>query len=109
MTPPELMLAAPACCGMRYVTEYLRARNLALEDVELPISVTKGGLLVRLVEIGIEVAAPGLSIRAREGLVKAIEAYLLHRTLADPPKLNVSLATLVSEGWPAAQPADLAS
>ena len=63
---------------------------------------------MRLIEIGIEVAAPGLSIRAREGLINAIKACLLHRTLADPPKLKVTMATLVTEGSPA-QPADLVS
>jgi len=109
MTPPELMLASLGCCGMHYATEYLRARNLALDDLELRISATKGGRPVRLVEIGIEVAAPGLSIRAREGLINAIKACLLHRTLADPPKLKVTMATLVTEGSPAARPADLAS
>lgn len=109
MTPPELMLAALGCCGMHYATEYLRARNLALDDIELRISATKGGRPARLVEIGIEVAAPGLSTRAREGLIKAVEACLLHRTLADPPKLKVSMSTLVTEGSPAARSADLPS
>jgi hypothetical protein len=55
---------------------------------------------MRLVEIGIDVDAPGLTSRAREGLIKSIEACLLHQTLADPPKLKVEMATLVTEGAP---------
>jgi len=108
MTPPELMLSALGCCAMHFATAYLRTRKLALDSVELRISATKGGQPVRLVEIGIEVDAPGLSARAREGLIKAIEACLLHRTLADPPKLSVSMATLVTEGPPASQPVNFA-
>src|SRR5271166_5240199 len=80
MTPPELMLSALGCCAMHYATEYLRARDLGLDDIELRISATKGGRPERLVEIGIEVDAPGLSTRRREGLIKAIEASLLDRT-----------------------------
>ena len=107
MTPPELMLSAVGCCALHYATEYLRARNLSLEGIELRVSGTKGGRPVRLIEIGVEADVPGLTTRAREGLIRAIEACLLHRTLANPPKLKVSMATLVAEGPPAEQPANL--
>lgn len=86
MTPPELMLSAIGCCAMHYATEYLRARNLALDKIELRITAEKGGRPLRLVEIGIEVDAPNLSNRSREGLMKAVEACLLHRTLSSRPK-----------------------
>jgi uncharacterized OsmC-like protein len=108
MTPPELMLSAIGCCAMHYAVAYLRTRKLALDEIELRISATKGGQPERLVEIGIEVDAPGLSNRAREGLIKSIEACLLHRTLADPPKLTIAMATLVTEGPPATQPVNTA-
>ncbi len=104
MTPPELMLAALGCCAMHYATAYLRTRELALDDIEVKVSATKGGQPPRLVEIGIEVDAPGLSTRTREGLIKSIEACLLHRTLADPPKVKISMATVMTEGPPAVQP-----
>lgn len=106
MTPPELMLSAVGCCAMHYATEYLRARNLSLDGIEVRVSGTKGGRPVRLVEIGIEADVPGLTAKAREGLIRAIEACLLHRTLVNPPKLKVSMATVVTEGPPVAQPAD---
>src|SRR5271154_3433202 len=81
MTPPELMLSALGCCAMHYATEYLRARDLAFDSTELRISATKGGHPERLTAIEIEVDAPALGIRAREGLLKAIDACLLRRTL----------------------------
>jgi uncharacterized OsmC-like protein len=109
MTPPELMLSALGCCAMHYAVAYLRARKLALDDIELKVLATKGGQPVRLVEIGIEVDAPGLSARAREGLIKSIEACLLHRTLADPPRVSVSMATLATDGPPAVRPIDSVS
>jgi putative redox protein len=103
MTPPETMLSALGCCAMHYAIAYLRTRKLALGDIELKVSATKGGRPVRLVEIGIEVYAPGLTAQAREGLIKSIETCLLHRTLADPPKLSVSMATQVTQVPPAVQ------
>jgi putative redox protein len=109
MTPPELMLAALGCCAMHYAGEFMRARGLALEDIEIRVSAVKGGQPARLVEIGIEVDAPGLSTRVRAGLMKAVEACLLHRTLASPPRVKLSMTTLVTEGPAAPQPVDLAS
>ena len=97
MTPPELMLSALGCCAMHYATQYLRARNLAFDSTELRISATKGGQPARLTEIEIEVDAPALGARAREGLMKAIDACLLKRTFADPPSLKVSLLPLAVE------------
>jgi putative redox protein len=98
MTPPELMLAALGCCAMHYVVEYLRARHLAPGDIELRVSAEKGGRPLRLTAIGIEIDAPGLGMRAREGLLKAVDACLLHQTLANPPKIDIRMSTTVVEG-----------
>jgi putative redox protein len=108
MTPSELMLSALGCCAMYYATEYLRARNLAFDSTELRISAVKGGEPARLTEIEIEVDAPALGVRARDGLMKAIDACLLKRTLADPPKLKVSLVPLAIEALSNTPPASLA-
>jgi len=93
MTPPELMLAAMGCCAMHYAAEYLRARNLALDDVELRVTAEKGGHPARLVEIGIEVHAPGVSAHQQEGLIRAVQACLLHRTLLNPPRVKIGVET----------------
>jgi putative redox protein len=97
MTPPELMLSALGCCAMHYAAEYLRARNLPLDDVALGVTAEKGDWPVRLVEIGIEVHAPELSAHQQEGLLKAVQACLLHRTLLNPPRVKIGMATIVKE------------
>jgi putative redox protein len=94
MTPPELMLAALGCCAMHYAAEYLRARYLALDEVEVRVSAVKGGQPARLTDIEIEVDAPGLNASRREGLLRAVQACLLHQTLVNPPHVEVSLKTL---------------
>jgi putative redox protein len=108
MTPLELMLSALGCCAMHYATEYLRARHLPFDSTEVRISATKGGHPQRLTEIEIEVDTPALRAGAREGLIRAVDACLLERTLADPPKLKVSLVPLAVAGPPTAQPQGLA-
>jgi putative redox protein len=109
MTPPELMLSALGCCAIHHATKYLRARNLPLDKIELRISASKGGHPVRLTEIAMEVNAPRLGIRARDGLLKAVEACLLHRTLADPPRMTISIAAAETNRPPVPQPIDLVS
>lgn len=108
MTPPELMLSALGCCAMHYATEHLRTRRLPFDSTELRISATKGGQPARLTEIEIEVDAPALSVRARDGLMRAIDACLLRRTLADPPTVKLSLVPLAVEGASATQPLSFA-
>jgi len=92
MTPPELMLSALGSCAMFYATEYLRSHQLRPDNLELSVSAVKAGPPMRLIEIGIEVDAPGLNTRAQAGLLKAIDACLLNRTLADPPRVKVSMS-----------------
>jgi uncharacterized OsmC-like protein len=109
MTPPELMLAALGCCAMHYASQYLKARHLEPAEVELRVTGEKGGRPARLTEIAIEVDALGLGIRAREGLLRAVETCILHRTLKDPRSVRIAMATQVVEGPPAKEPAGLAS
>lgn len=98
MTPPELMLASLGCCAMHYAAEYLRARGLPPDNLEVRVWAEKGGKPVRLAEMGIEVDAPGLTSRTREGLLKAVESCLLHRTLEYPPMVHLRLAAELAEG-----------
>jgi uncharacterized OsmC-like protein len=98
MTPPEMMLSALGCCAMHYAVEFLRVRALPLDAIELKVSAAKGGSPLRLTSIEIEVEAPGLNLRARAGLLKAIEACLLHRTLSNPVQMTVRMSSVVVEG-----------
>ncbi len=91
------MLAAIGCCAMHYAAEYMKARTLSIENLEIAVSGEKGGRPVRLVEIGITVNAPGLDDRMRDGLLRAVEACLLHRTICDPPKVQIKIATPAGE------------
>lgn len=106
MTPPELMLSALGCCAMYYASEYLRARHLPLDNIELRVSATKGGQPARLTQVGIELYAPNLGPRSREGLLRSVETCLLHRTLIDPPKISVSVMASSAEGSPTPVPVD---
>jgi len=109
MTPPELMLSALGCCAMHSATEYLQARHIPLDRIELRVSAEKGGRPARLTGIGIQVDAPGLTNRMREGLIKAVEACLLHRVFCEPPQVRIAMATAVAEEPPAVQPANSTS
>ncbi len=98
MTPPELMLSSLGCCAMHYAVEFLRARHLAVDHLELHVSAAKSARPVRLTDIAIQVDAPGLTAKARDGLMAAIKACILHRTLAGPAGIDVSMTTSVAEG-----------
>jgi len=97
MTPPELMLAALGACAMHYAVEFLRARKLSLDNIDIRVRGEKGGRPTRLTEIEITVDVPGLTGHLREGLLRAVDACLLHRTLCDPPKVKVAMATSLAE------------
>ena len=101
MTPPELFLASIGACAMHYGAEYLRTRGLPLPGLDIRITGTKGGQPVRVAEIDLSVNVPALDSRHRQGLIRAIEACLLHRTLLNPPRIGVKLAseeTVASHG-----------
>jgi len=104
MTPPELLLSALGCCAMYYAAEFLQTRGQRVDNIEVKVSAEKGGKPPRLAEIGIEVDAPGLNDRTREGLLRAVEACLLHRTLMNAPKVNINLSETLAE-----EPANMVS
>ena len=92
MTPPELFLSSLAACAGYYAAEYLNARNLPSSGLQIRVSATKGERPARLGSIQIEVIAPGLDGRHREGILRAVDACLLANTLRVPPKMELSIA-----------------
>ena len=92
MTPPELFLSALGACAAYYATEYLRARGLPDENLEIRISGEKGDKPARIVSLRFEVIAPGLNQRHRDGLLRAVDACLLKHTLNKPPEMEVRVA-----------------
>src|ERR1022692_2491975 len=98
MTPPELLLSALGSCAAYYAAEYLRARNLPLEGLEVRVTGEKGGRPVRLTEISIAVETPalvstGLDASRYEGLRRAVESCILHQTFLHPPKITMEVET----------------
>jgi putative redox protein len=89
MTPPELFLSALGACSAYYAEEYLRARGLPDEELEIRIAAEKGGRPARIVSLRIDVIAPGLTQRHRDGLLRAVDACLLTNTLHTPPHIDV--------------------
>ncbi len=93
MTPPELFLSAVGACAAYYAAEYLNARALPAEELDIRISGEKGDKPVRIVSLSVEVVVPGLSERHRDGVLKAVNFCLLKHTLQVPPQIDVRVLT----------------
>lgn len=89
MTPPELFLSALGACAAYYAAEYLRARALPDDQLEIRVSGLKGDKPARIVALNFDLTVPGLSERHREGILKAVNYCLLKNTLHVPPEINV--------------------
>ncbi len=99
MTPPELFLASLGTCAGYYAAEYLNARDLPADQLEVRVSATKGGKPVRIASIDVVVIAPGVDSdeRHREGLKRAVGHCLIHNTLVALPHLEVKIGAPVPE------------
>jgi uncharacterized OsmC-like protein len=97
MTPPELFLSALGACAAYYAAEYLRARSLPDEGLEIHVAGEKGDKPVRIVSMRIEVIAPGLTQRHRDGILRAVDACLLKHTLNKPPVVEVTVVAGVPD------------
>jgi uncharacterized OsmC-like protein len=92
MTPPELFISAIAACAAYYADEYLKVRGLPNEGVEIQISAEKGDRPARITEIHIDVVAPGLNQRHRDGILRAVDACLLKHTLHKLPQITTRVS-----------------
>ena len=93
MTPPELFLSAIGACSAYYAEEYLRARALPDDGLEIRLSAVKGDKPARITNLRIEVIAPGLTQRHRDGILRAVDACLLKNTLNKPPEVAVKVVS----------------
>ena len=91
MTPPELFLSGLGACAAYYAEEYLRARALPNEGLEIRLSALKGDKPARIMKVNIDVTAPGLTQRHRDGILRAVDACLLENTLHKPPQIEVKV------------------
>ena len=92
MTPPELLLASLGSCAAYYAVEYLHARNLPAQSVEVKIHAEKASGPARLGSFLIEVLIPGLNEeRHIEGLKAAVTKCLIHNTLLHAPSIEIAV------------------
>ena len=97
MTPPELFLSSLGACAAYYAAEYLRARGLPEEGLEIHVTGEKGDQPARIVSLQFEVVAPGLNQRHRDGILRAVDACFLKHTLNKPPVMEVKVVAAESE------------
>jgi putative redox protein len=99
MTPPELFLASLGTCIGYYAAEYLNARDLPTNGLEVKVTGLKGGKPVRIATINVNVIAPGADSddRHREGLRRAVERCLIHNTLVALPHMEIKVGAEVPE------------
>ena len=95
MTPPEFLLAALGTCAGYYAAEYLNARKLSGKDLEVRVTAEKVRQPARLGSFRIEVSAPGLNERDKEGVTRAVKACLIHNTLLMAPGIEVDVDSAV--------------
>jgi uncharacterized OsmC-like protein len=88
MTPPEFLLSALATCAGYYAAEYLKARSLPAEGLEVKASAEKAKHPARMDNFRIVVTAPGLPPEHEAGLKRAVAACLIHNTLLNPPAIE---------------------
>jgi len=93
MTPVELFLSGLGACAAYYAEEYLRARALPDEELEVRLSAVKGDKPPRITKVHLEVIAPGLTQKHRDGVLRAVDACLLENTLHKPPEIEVKVAS----------------
>jgi uncharacterized OsmC-like protein len=88
MTPPELLLSALGTCAGYYAAQYLKARALPADGLEIQVTAEKALQPARLAQFRIEVAVPGLDPGQESGVQRAVKACLIHHTLLSPPVIE---------------------
>jgi uncharacterized OsmC-like protein len=91
-TPPEVLLASLGACAGHYAVEYLRARSLPLTGLEILVFAEKGTSPARLALFRVQVSLPGIDERHRQGLLRAVNACLIHNTLKAGPEIEIEVS-----------------
>lgn len=101
-TPPELLLAALGTCAGHYAAEYLRVHSLPITGLHVYVSPEKTGRPVRLASFRVEMDVPGIDERHHQGLLRAINACLIHNTLSAPSAIEaVVVSGTIEQSEPA--------
>jgi uncharacterized OsmC-like protein len=93
LTPPEFLLASLGTCAGYYAAEYLRARHVPAEGLEIQVFAEKAQQPARISKFRIEVRVPSIADeRHREGLLRSVKRCLIHNTLTNPPQIETLIA-----------------
>ena len=95
MTPPEFLLVSLGTCAGFYAAQYLKARSLSAEGLEVKVSAEKAKQPARLGQFRIEVTVPGLDPIHQPGVLRAVKACLIHNTLLNTPAIEAVVLTPV--------------
>lgn len=98
MAPPEFLLASLGACAAYYAAQYLQARSLPVEGLDVHVTAEKASRPARIGFFRIEVTTPELEPRHQDGVLRAVKSCLIHNTLLQPP----SIETVVRTAAPAA-------
>lgn len=95
MSPPEFLLASLGTCAAFYAVQYLRARSLPADGLEVRVMAAKASdPPPRLGAFRVEISIPGLEDeRHREGVLRAAKSCLIHHTLRHAPEIEITLET----------------
>jgi uncharacterized OsmC-like protein len=93
MTPPEFLLTALGTCAAYYAVQYLKARSLPSEALQVRVSAEKETQPARMERFRIEITLPGLDARHETGLHRAVEHCLIKNTLLHAPSIETVVHT----------------
>ena len=93
MTPPEYLLTSLGTCAGFYAAQYLKARNLSSKGLEIKVQAEKLTQPARVGQFRIEVIVPDLDPQHEAGVLRAVNACLIHNTLMHPPTIETVVRT----------------
>jgi uncharacterized OsmC-like protein len=88
MTPPELLMASLGTCAAYYAAQYLRNHSLECPGLEILVSAEKAKQPARVGSLQMDVMAPGVSEEHHAGILRAVQACLIHNTLVHSPSIE---------------------
>jgi uncharacterized OsmC-like protein len=93
MTPPEYLLVSLGTCAGFYAAQYMKARSLAHQGLEVKVNAEKAAQPARLGQFRIDVIVPGLDPQHQAGVLRAVKACLIHNTLLHAPAIETVVST----------------
>jgi uncharacterized OsmC-like protein len=96
LAPPEFLLASLAGCAGYYALRYLSARSIPAAGLQVRVTAEKALNPARLASFDIDITAPDLDPEHEAGLLRAVNACLIHNTLMHPPVIRTRVLSPVA-------------